>query len=105
LESENIETKTGLGLITSIIVDQHFVKRSRYNRLLSAVIEHPEVAGVGIDESTAILVSGKTMEVVGASQVIVFKNPSLSKTTFKDKLGAQGIIMNLYLPGEIFTID
>ncbi|MGK0286199.1 MAG: cyanophycinase [Salibacteraceae bacterium] len=105
IESENIEIKTGLGLITTIIVDQHFVKRSRYNRLLSAVIEHPEVAGVGIDESTAILVSGETMEVVGASQVIVFKNPSLSKTTFKDKLGAQGIIMSLYLPGEIFTID
>ena len=45
------------------------------------------------------------MEVVGASQVIVFKNPGLSKTTFKDKLDAQCIIMNLYLPGEIFTID
>jgi cyanophycinase len=105
IESENIEIKTGLGLITTIIVDQHFVKRSRYNRLLSAIIEYPKLAGVGIDESTAILVSGKTIEVVGASQVIVFRNPSLSKTTFKDKLGAQGIIMSLYLPGEIFTID
>jgi cyanophycinase len=105
IESKNIEIKTGLGLITTIIVDQHFVKRSRYNRLLSAVIEYPELAGVGIDESTAILVSGTTMEVVGVSQVIVFKNPGLSKTIFKDKLGAQGIIMNLYLPGEIFTIN
>lgn len=105
IESENIEIKTGLGLITTIIVDQHFVKRSRYNRLLSAVIEYPEVAGVGIDESTAILVSGKTVEVVGVSQVVVFKNPGLSKTIFKDKLGAQGIIMSLYLPGEIFTIN
>jgi cyanophycinase len=105
IESENIEIKTGLGLISNIIVDQHFVKRSRYNRLLSAVIEHPELVGVGIDESTAILVSGKNMEVIGESQVIIFKNPDQSKTTFNDKLGAQGIIMNLYLPGETFTID
>jgi cyanophycinase len=105
IESENIEIKTGLGLITTIIVDQHFVKRSRYNRLLSAVIEHPELVGVGIDESTAILVNGKTMEVVGKSQVIVFKNPDQSKTNFNDKLGAKGIIMNLYLPGELFTLE
>lgn len=105
LESENIETKTGLGLITTIIVDQHFVKRSRYNRLLTAIIEYPELTGVGIDESTAILVSGKTIEVVGESQVIVFKNPDKSKTIFNDKIGAQGIILNIYLPGETFTID
>jgi cyanophycinase len=105
IESENIEIKTGLGLITTIIVDQHFVKRSRYNRLLSAVIEHPQLVGVGIDESTAILVNGKTIEVVGESQVVVFKNPDRSKTTFNDKLGAKGIMMNLYLPGELFTLD
>ncbi|WP_179021007.1 cyanophycinase [Winogradskyella forsetii] len=105
IEYENIEIQKGLGLITNIIVDQHFVKRSRYNRLLSAIIEYPELVGVGIDESTAILVSGNTMEVVGESQVIVFKNPNKSKTTFEDKLGAKGIVLNIYLPGETFTID
>nr|WP_321229706.1 cyanophycinase [uncultured Psychroserpens sp.] len=105
IESENIEIKTGLGMISNVIIDQHFVKRSRYNRLLSAVIEHPDFAGIGIDESTAILVTGNTMEVVGDSQVIVFKNPEQSKNTFNDKLGAQGIILNIYLPGETFTID
>ena len=105
LESENIETAIGLGLMTNIIVDQHFVKRSRYNRLLTAIIEYPEITGVGIDESTAILVSGNTMEVVGESQVIVFKNPEKSKMTFNDKLGARGIIINLYLPGETFKLN
>ena len=105
LESENIETAIGLGLMTNIIVDQHFVKRSRYNRLLTAIIEYPELTGIGIDESTAILVSGNTMEVVGESQVIVFKNPEKSKMTFNDKLGARGIIINLYLPGETFKLN
>jgi cyanophycinase len=36
LISNNIEIKTGLGLISNAIIDQHFVVRSRYNRLLSA---------------------------------------------------------------------
>ncbi len=105
LETENIETKTGLGLITNVIIDQHFVKRSRYNRLLTAIIDFPELIGIGIDESTAILVKGNTIEIVGESQVVVLKNPKQSSKTYNDKLGAKGIIIDIYLPGEIFTLN
>ncbi|WP_104809620.1 cyanophycinase [Polaribacter filamentus] len=104
LQSENIEIKTGLGMIDNVIIDQHFVKRSRYNRLLSAVIEHPEKTGIGIDESTAILITGNKIEIVGEYQVIVFKNPKKSKNMYQDKLGAHGITLDIYLPGETFTI-
>src|SRR5829696_4570549 len=46
----------GLGVWTRGIFDQHFLKRQRSNRLLSAVIDHPEMIGVGIDEGTAAIV-------------------------------------------------
>ncbi|MGJ8591906.1 MAG: cyanophycinase [Aquaticitalea sp.] len=105
LEDENIETETGLGLITNVIIDQHFVKRSRYNRLLTAIIEYPEMLGIGIDESTAILVKGNTIEVVGESQVIVFKNSNKTSIKESGKLGAKGIILDIYLPGEIFSLN
>lgn len=104
LQSENIEIKTGLGMIDNVIIDQHFVKRSRYNRLLSAVIEHPETTGIGIDESTAILVQGNSVEIVGENQVLVFKNPKKSKKMYQDKLGANGITLDVLLPGETFKI-
>lgn len=104
LQSENIEIKTGLGMIENVIIDQHFVKRSRYNRLLSAVIEHPETTGIGIDESTAILVQGNTAEIVGENQVLVFKNPKKSKNLYQDKLGANGLTIDVLLPGETFKI-
>lgn len=105
IESENIETKTGLGLITNVIIDQHFVKRSRYNRLLTAIIEFPDMIGIGIDESTAILVMGNTIEVVGESQVVVIKNTQKTSKKHNDKLGAKNILMDIYLPGEIFTLN
>ena len=105
IEADNIETKTGLGMITNVIIDQHFVKRSRYNRLISAIIEFPDMTGIGIDESTAILVKGNDIEVVGASQVIVLKNTEHSLQKYNDKLGAKGIMMNIYLPGETFTLN
>ena len=104
IEAENIETKEGLGFIDNAIIDQHFVKRSRYNRLISAIIEYPNVKGIGIDEATAILVSGSTAEVVGDSQVIVFENPKKSKTVKDGKLSAKGIVMNVYLAGETFSL-
>ena len=57
--------------LAEVIVDQHFLKRQRHNRLLSAVIDHPSLIGVGIDESTAVIVRGRELEVVGASAVVV----------------------------------
>jgi cyanophycinase len=105
IEENNIEIKQGLGFVEGAIIDQHFVKRSRYNRLISAIIEYPNVKGIGIDEATAILVSGNTAEVVGDSQVIVFENPRRSKVVKDGKLSAKGIVMNVYLAGEKFRVD
>ena len=52
-------------------MDQHFLKRQRFNRLLSAVLDHPEKIGVGIDEGTAVVVSAGRWEVLGASSVLI----------------------------------
>lgn len=104
IEAENIETKPGLGLIRDAIIDQHFVRRSRYNRLISAVIEYPALKGIGIDESTAILVYGNQAEVVGESQVIVLENRKRSKRVQNGKLGATDLRMSVFLPGEKFSV-
>jgi cyanophycinase len=65
------KTLPGLGLWPGVIVDQHFLKRQRQNRLLSLVLEHPALVGVGIDEDTAVIVSGSRFEVIGESSVVV----------------------------------
>ena len=104
LESENLELKDGLGLVENVIIDQHFVRRSRYNRLLTAVIENPEIKGIGIDEATAILIKGDEAEVVGDSQVIVFSNGNKSGNSTDGKLSAKGIILDIYLNGDTFRL-
>jgi cyanophycinase len=65
------KTAPGLGLWPGVIVDQHFLKRQRQNRLMSLVLEHPELVGVGIDEDTAVIVSGKRFVVLGENTVVV----------------------------------
>ncbi len=61
----------GLGLWPGTIVDQHFHRRRRFNRLLSAVLDQPDQIGIGIDERTAVLVQGDGFEVMGESSVLV----------------------------------
>ena len=54
-----VEIVPGLGFLPQAIVDQHFIRRERHNRLLSAVLERPTLLGVGIDESTALEVGAR----------------------------------------------
>jgi cyanophycinase len=64
-------TAKGLGLWPRVLIDQHFLKRQRDNRLISAVLDRPDLVGVGIDEATAVIVTGSSFEVVGQSSVVV----------------------------------
>ncbi len=104
IESGNLEIKKGLGLITGVLVDQHFLIRSRHNRLLTGVIEFPELKGIGIDESTAIVVKGSSAEVIGLSQVIVIENPRRSQSRQENKLGAKGLVLSVFLSGDHFSL-
>ncbi len=67
------EVVSGFGIFKGAIVDQHFMHRARYNRLISAVLDHPELVGVGIDEETALLVRPDGVwEVLGNYYVKIF---------------------------------
>lgn len=60
----------GFGLLGfSALVDTHFSKRGRLQRLFRRVAENPELMGLGIDENTALIVRGHRAEVVGNGSV------------------------------------
>ena len=60
----------GFGLLDfEAIVDTHFSKRRRLQRLFVIIAGNPELMGLGIDEDTALIVRGHIGEVVGAGGV------------------------------------
>jgi len=62
----------GLGVLPSVIVDQHFQQRNRYGRLLSVIAQNPSLLGVGVDEDTAGVVGPDgVMEVIGRGSVTI----------------------------------
>jgi cyanophycinase len=62
---------TGFGFLPGVVVDQHFQNRHRLDRLLGVLAVHPECPGIGIDEQTAIVITGHTLGVLGNGEVRV----------------------------------
>jgi len=67
-------TREGMGFLPShCIVDQHFLRRNRQNRLFSVMMDFPDHLGLGIDEATALVVKGGKATVLGDHGVMVFE--------------------------------
>ncbi len=103
IHTNNVELKEGLGLLETVVIDQHFVVRSRYNRLISVFAKFPSYTCIGIDEATAIIVHGKKITVVGESQVIVLSDPK-NLLIKKESIKINEIRFSLYTSGDTFQI-
>jgi cyanophycinase len=104
LIDKNIEIAEGLGLLDSVIVDQHFIVRSRYNRLLSALAAFPTYNFIGIDEATAIIVHQKKITVTGESQVIRFVQPKNLKVLANGIIKFNDVQFSIYSSGDSFEL-
>lgn len=55
----------GFGFLPGTAIDQHFSQRNRFADLESVVKAFPQLLGIGIDESAALVVQGSVAEVIG----------------------------------------
>jgi len=69
----------GFGFLSNTVIDQHVLARNRLFDIPVVQEEHPDLLGLGIDEHTAIVVSGEQFEVVGKSYVAVYDGTSWSE--------------------------
>ena len=107
IEKGNVEIKQGFGFIKTVIIDQHFLKRKRHNRTIAALIEHPNLIGVAIDESTSIIVNpDETFDVYGTNQVLVY-DPTKStdiRDNGKGRLGISNMKLDVLISGDKYDI-
>ncbi len=78
-------------------IDQHIDTRERWTDLYEVITAHPELLGIGLSESTAIVVTGDIFEVIGRGQVAIHD----ARLTF-----AYGDTVHYYTldPGDRFDI-
>ena len=105
IEAGATELVEGIGFWTDAIVDQHAVKRRRFNRLLSAVLDHPSRIGVAIDEKTAVIVSGRSFRVSGRSVVVIIdaRNAEVRAPVIGTNHTARGITLHVLTDGMTFS--
>lgn len=106
IKKGNIETSEGFAFLPHAIVDQHFIRRKRMHRLISVVLENPKLIGIGIDESTGIIVKpNNSFQVIGESLVTVF-DATQSKFITIDKnnnQSAQNVKLHLLKNGDSYS--
>src|SRR5262249_54164845 len=59
----------GLGFLPGTAIDQHFSQRKRFADMTALVKTYPQLLGIGIDETTALVVKGHVGEVLGKGRV------------------------------------
>jgi cyanophycinase len=103
------QISAGLGLLKSVVVDQHFEQRTRLGRLLAVVAQSPSLIGLGLDEDTAAIVyADDTMEIVGRGAVTVVDGSQVLTDAFQTKghrpMMVSGVILHSLPSGYRFDL-
>ena len=105
-----IKFTTGFSFISNVIIDTHFEKRGRFNRLAQAVAVQPGILGIGIAEDTGIIISeGKKFRVIGSGIVTVLNGKTISYTNLpeiddKMPITVEHIIVHIFSAGNLYNL-
>jgi cyanophycinase len=101
----------GLGFLQGAVVDSHFAERGRIGRLLAVVVQNPRNLGLGIDESTAIVVDKReNFEVIGKGAVYVLDGKKISYSSLSEKrrgsvTSVYGVQLHVLGEGDCFDLS
>jgi cyanophycinase len=106
----SVRMAPGLGLIEDVIIDQHFMERGRFGRLVGAVAQNPKNLGIGIDEQTAIVVErGNGFYVLGSGGVYVIDGTGVTYSNVaeedpKKTISIYNVRMHMLSQGDRFDL-
>jgi cyanophycinase len=67
----------GMAFLRQTAIDQHLLMRNRHFDLIEVIEAHPDLLGIGLDENTAIVVSGDSFSVIGQGYVAIYDHQRL----------------------------
>lgn len=100
----------GLGLLPQVIIDQHFDECGRLGRLLGAVAQNPRMLGIGIDEDTAIEVTGTSFEAIGTGAVTIVDGAGVTRSNIAEAspertLSINDVRLHVLSAGDRFDLE
>jgi cyanophycinase len=105
-----IKFSTGFDFISNVIIDTHFEKRGRFNRLAQAVAVQPGILGIGLAEDTGMIISsGNHIDVIGSGIITILNGKNISYTNLVDisdrmPISVENIIVHILSHGEKYDL-
>ena len=106
-----VKITTGLGLLQNVIIDTHFDKRGRFNRLAQAVAAQPGAIGIGLGEDTGVIVDrGHTLKAIGSGSVVIVDGKyieynNIADIEFGKPISVENIIVHIMSQGDVYDLE
>jgi cyanophycinase len=105
-----VKITTGLAFVANVIIDSHFDKRGRFNRLAQAVASNPQCTGIGLGEDTGVVITeGNQLEVVGSGAVVIVDGKDIRHSNITDisegaPISIEGLKVNILVKGNGYLL-
>jgi len=106
----DIQITQGFGMLDNVLIDTHFIKRGRFPRLAHAVLLNPTCLGIGIEEDTALIISGGTdVTCIGSGMVLLINGKHITHSNVKTAdektpIVADNLRVNILAQGSNFQL-
>lgn len=106
-----VKITTGLGMLQNVIIDTHFDKRGRFNRLAQGVAAQPGAIGIGLGEDTGVIVSeGRHLTAIGSGSVVIIDGKhidynNIADIAFGKPISVENIIVHIMSKGDTYNLE
>ena len=106
-----VNMRDGMGFISELIIDSHFIRRGRFGRLAEAVAKYPRLLGVGLAEDTGLIIKNcNEFKVIGSGMVILFDGGKLTHNNEEilpegTPMTISNLVVHILSNSDRFTVD
>ena len=106
-----VKISTGLAFIDNVIIDSHFDKRGRFNRLAQAVASNPQCTGIGLGEDTGVMITDcNKLEVVGSGAVVIIDGKGIRHSNIADvdegePIALENLKVNILVRHNVYLLN
>jgi cyanophycinase len=105
-----VKITTGLAFMPNVIIDSHFDKRGRFNRLAQAVASNPSCTGIGLGEDTGVIVTdGTHLEAIGSGAVVIIDGRDIAHSNITDinmgtPISVENLKVHILVHGNLYHV-
>lgn len=105
-----VKITTGLAFMKDVIIDSHFDKRGRFNRLAQAVASNPSCIGIGLGEDTGVIITQSNhLETIGSGAVVLvdgrdIRHSNITEVPVGTPISVENLRVNILVKGNSYQL-